>query len=64
VSAQVPTQPRAVAPAPDHVTDALARYATRGTLFSIQFSNYPTVPSWSVHRIVRHLREVREPSVR
>jgi hypothetical protein len=45
------------------VEDAMVRYATRAVVFSTQFSNSPGSPSWSVHRIARHLREVREPSV-
>lgn len=47
------------------VVDALVRYTSRGTLFSIQFSNnVASGPTWSVHRMVRHLRETRGASVR
>lgn len=46
------------------VDDALVRRAVRGTVFSTQFTNAPSVDSWSVHRVSRHLREIREPSIR
>lgn len=41
------------------------RYAVRGTVFSTEFSNGDASGSsfWALHRIVRHMREVREPSV-
>ena len=59
------TQPLGMGTPQPRVTDALARYATRGTLFSIQFSNNAQVsPAWSVHRVVRHIREIRVPSIR
>jgi hypothetical protein len=45
------------------IDDALLRYATRGIVFSTQFSNSPLAPTWSVHRVARHLREIREASV-
>jgi hypothetical protein len=45
------------------VGEQLLRYAARGTVFSTQFSNHVDAASWSVHRIARHVREVREPSV-
>jgi hypothetical protein len=51
-------------PSVGQIANAMLRYATRGTLFSTQFSNSTQAPTWSVHRIARHLREVREPSVR
>jgi hypothetical protein len=41
----------------------LVRYASRGIVFSTQFSNSASEPAWSVHRVARHLREIREPSV-
>jgi hypothetical protein len=44
------------------VDDALVRYAIRGIVFSTQFSNSAHEPDWSVHRIARHLREIRQPS--
>jgi hypothetical protein len=47
----------------DQVADTLVRRATRGTVFSTQFSSSPDSPVWSVHRVARHLREVRGPSV-
>ena len=43
--------------------DAMVRYATRGVLFSTLFSNSPSAPTWTVHRVAKHLREVREPSM-
>jgi len=51
-------------PGGGQISDALVRYAVRGTVFSTQFSNSPQSESWSVHRVARHLREIREPSVR
>ena len=51
-------------PGAGQISDALVRYATRGTVFSTQFSNSPSSPSWSVHRVARHMRENREPSIR
>ena len=44
------------------VEDALVRKAVRGYVFSTQLSNSPQKPSWALHRIARHLREVREAS--
>ena len=46
------------------VGNLLVRRAVRGTLFSTQFQNTTLASSWSVHRVARHLREVREPSIR
>jgi hypothetical protein len=51
-------------PGTSQISDQLVRYATRGTFFSTQFSSSPQAETWSVHRVARHLREVREPSVR
>ena len=51
-------------PGAGQISDALMRYAVRGTFFSTQFSNSPSSPSWSVHRVTRHMRETREPSIR
>jgi hypothetical protein len=51
-------------PGSGQISDALVRYATRGTVFSTQFSNSSQAQAWSVHRVARHLREVRGPSVR
>lgn len=51
-------------PGAGQTSDALVRYATRGTVFSTQFANSPSAPTWSVHRVARHLREIREPSIR
>jgi hypothetical protein len=45
------------------VEQSLIRYAVRGTVFSTQFANNPAEKSWSVHRVARHVREIREPSV-
>ena len=39
------------------------RYATRAIVFSTQFTNHPDAPSWTMHRVARHMREVREASV-
>jgi hypothetical protein len=51
-------------PGGGQVSDALVRRAMRGTVFSTQFSNAPNSPTWSVHRLSRHLRETREASIR
>jgi hypothetical protein len=51
-------------PSVGQISDALIRRAIRGVVFSIQFSNSTQAATWSVHRIARHVREVREPSVR
>jgi hypothetical protein len=51
-------------PGGGQVSSAQVRYATRGTVFSTQFSNSPFAATWSVHRVARHLREVREASIR
>jgi hypothetical protein len=32
-------------------------------VFSTQFSNHPASDTWSVHRVARHVREIREASV-
>jgi hypothetical protein len=45
------------------IQHALVRYATRGVVFSTQFANSPSEPTWSINRVARHLREVRIPSV-
>jgi len=49
-------------PGIQQVSDAQVRYATRATVFSLQFSNHSDAPTWSVHRFARQLREIREPS--
>ena len=51
-------------PSGGQISDVLVRHAVRGTVFSTQFANNPAAPTWSVHRVARHLREIREPSVR
>jgi hypothetical protein len=51
-------------PGAGQISDALVRRAVRGIVFSTQFSNNSASSTWSVHRVTRHLREVREPSVR
>jgi hypothetical protein len=51
-------------PGAGQVAVASVRTAVQGTVFSTQFSSSPQASSWSVHRITRHLREVRGPSVR
>jgi hypothetical protein len=51
-------------PGEGQTSDALVRYASRGTVFSTQFSSSPSAPTWAVHRVARHLREIREPSIR
>jgi hypothetical protein len=51
-------------PGGGQINDQLVRRATQGTTFSTQFMNNAASPTWSVHRVVRHLREVREPSIR
>lgn len=44
------------------VERAMVRYAARGHVFSTEFANSPSAPSWAIHRVARHLREIREPS--
>lgn len=51
-------------PGAGQINDILVQYATRGTVFSTQFSSNDANPTWAVHRVVRHLRETREPSIR
>lgn len=51
-------------PGGGQISDVLVRRAMRGTTFSTQLANNPAAPSWSMHRAVRHLREIREPSIR
>jgi hypothetical protein len=51
-------------PGTGQISDELVRYATRGITFSTLFSNSPQAASWSVHRVARHLREIRTPSMR
>lgn len=51
-------------PGGGQVSNAEIRTATRGTFFSTQFSNHPSYSAWSVHRVAKHLRETREPSIR
>ncbi len=41
----------------------LVRRAVRGTTFSTQFASHPSTKTWTVHRVVRHLRETREASI-
>jgi hypothetical protein len=51
-------------PSVGQLSDELVRYSTRGIVFSTQFSNSPQTSTWSVHRVARHMREIREASVR
>ena len=51
-------------PGAGQISVAMVRRAVRGSLFSTQFQNSPSSPAWAVHRVARHLREVREPSIR
>ena len=51
-------------PGAGQINDINIQYATRGTVFSTQFSNNAANPTWAVHRVSRHLRETREPSIR
>lgn len=50
-------------PSIGQISESLIRYASRGVVFSTQFSNSTQAPTWGVHRVARHVREVREPSV-
>lgn len=45
------------------IVEKLLRRSTRGTTFSTQFSNHPLSATWEVHRVAKHLRETREPSI-
>jgi len=51
-------------PGGGQISDVLVRRAVRGTVFSTQFQNHPAAPTWAIHRVARHLRETRGPSVR
>jgi hypothetical protein len=51
-------------PGEGEVTNKLLRRAVRGTTFSTQFSSHPASPEWAMHRVARHLRETRMPSIR
>lgn len=50
-------------PGAGQISDKLIRKAVAGTTFSTQFQNNTADTSWSIHRVVRHLREHRDPSV-
>lgn len=50
-------------PGGGQINDVLVRRAVQGTTFSTQFANNAANPTWSVHRVARHLREQREPSI-
>lgn len=50
-------------PGGGQVNAVLIRKAVRGTVFSTQFADNAASASWSVHRVARHLREQRVPSV-
>ena len=45
------------------IGERMARVAVRGFVFSTQFANSPGSPSWSVHRVARNMREIREASI-
>jgi hypothetical protein len=45
------------------VSATLVRRAIRGVVFSTEFVSVTGAPSWSIHRVARHLREKRVPSV-
>jgi len=45
------------------IGERMARVATRGVVFSTQFANSPGQPFWSIHRVARNLREIREASI-
>jgi hypothetical protein len=45
------------------VSPALVRKAIRGNVLSTEFVNQTGYPSWSIHRVSKHLRERRVPSV-
>jgi hypothetical protein len=45
------------------INDRMVRSSVRGTTFSTQFSNHPMSPDWSIHRVVRNMRETRGASV-
>jgi len=49
-------------PGGGQVSDELARQAVRGNAFSTQISNSSLASDWSIHRVVRHLRETRGAS--
>jgi len=44
-------------PGGGQVSTSLVRQAVRGNMFSTKFSNSTSNPTWSVHRVARHLRE-------
>jgi hypothetical protein len=45
------------------INQVLVRYALRAFVFSTRFSNHPASDTWSVHRVARNVREIREASV-
>ena len=45
------------------VTPALVRESIRGHVLSTEFTNVIGAPTWSVHRVSKHLRDWRVPSV-
>jgi hypothetical protein len=47
-------------PGGGQVSTSLIRQAVRGNMFSTKFSNATALPSWTVHRVSRHLREGNE----
>lgn len=51
-------------PGGGQISDVLVRRAVQGTTFSTQFANNGAFATWSVHRVTRHLRDTREPSIR
>jgi hypothetical protein len=51
-------------PGGGQINDVQLRRAVRGTAFSTQFANNPLSTTWSIHRVVRNLREIRGASVR
>jgi hypothetical protein len=50
-------------PGEGQINAVLIRKAIRGTVFSTEFTNNAASATWSVHRVTRHLREQRIPSV-
>jgi hypothetical protein len=51
-------------PGGGQISDVMLRRAIRGTTFSTQVANSPSFGAWSLHRVVRNMRETRGASVR
>jgi hypothetical protein len=51
-------------PGGGQIADVMIRRAVRGTVFATQIANSPSFGTWSLHRVLRNMREIRGGSVR